>query len=130
MAYLVELGRTRSATARARTRGAGSGDPPAESRRQDAQLLAVLGHGSTRDAQTLLVQQVRDALVGQWFLLVFLLDEGLDDVLGGAGGNVLAIFGLEPRGEEELELEDSARRLDVLPAAHATHGGLVHVDLA
>jgi hypothetical protein len=32
--------------------------------------------------------------------------------------------------EEELELEHAARRLHVLAAADAAHGGFVHVDLA
>src|SRR6187399_3462743 len=85
-----------------------SGHPAPEARRQDAQLLTILGHGPARDAQAFLVQQLRDALIGERLLLVFLLDEGLDDVLGGAGRDVLAIFGLEAAGEEELQLEDAA----------------------
>src|SRR5262245_9862112 len=111
MAYLVELRRAGSAVPGAGRGMQGSGQPPADSRREDGQRLAVLGHGATRDAQTLLVQQVREALVGQWLLLVFLLDQGLDDVLGGPGRNVLAVLGLEAGREEELELEHTARRL-------------------
>src|SRR5258706_11309597 len=62
-----------------------SGHPAPEARRQDGELLAVLGHGSPGDPQSFLVQQLGDALVGKRLLLVFLLDQGLDDVLRGPG---------------------------------------------
>ena len=50
--------------------GAGSRDAPAETRRQDGELLAVLGHGAAGDAETLLVEQLGDPLVGERVLLV------------------------------------------------------------
>src|SRR6187399_2944742 len=91
-----------------------SGDPPAETGRQDGQLLAIFCHGPAGNVETALVEKFRDALVGQWFLLVLLVDERLDDVLGGARRDVLAIVRLEPAREEELQLEDAAGRLHVL----------------
>jgi hypothetical protein len=50
-----------------------SGHAPAQPGGQDLQLFAVLGHGPARDLQALLVQQLRDALVGQRVPLVLLV---------------------------------------------------------
>src|SRR5919198_911708 len=103
----------------------GSCDPPAKSRGQDVELLAILRHGPAGDAQAPLVEELGDALVGQRLLLVLLVDQGLDDVLGGGGRDVLAVLGLESAGEKKLELEHAARRLHVLAAADPAHGRLV-----
>src|SRR5207248_2036027 len=103
--------------------------PAAETRGQDAELFAVLRHGAAGDLEAALVEQLRDVLVRQRLLLVLFLDQGADDVLGGARRDVLAILGLEAAREEELELEDAARGLNVLAAAHPADGGFMHVDL-
>src|SRR5438132_410011 len=107
-----------------------SGNPATEARRKDVQLLTVLGDRATGDPQALFVEKLGDPLIRQRLLLVLLVDQRLDDVLGGACGNVFTILGLEPAREEELELEHAARRLHVLAAAHPADGRLVHVDLA
>src|SRR2546426_5577314 len=105
-----------------------SGHPAPEARRQDGELFTILGHRAARDPQPLPVQQLSDALIGERLFLVLLFDQGLDDVFGGPRRDVLAIFGLETAGEEELQLEHAARRLHVFTAADATHRRFVHVD--
>src|SRR5215472_1217603 len=72
-----------------------SSHPPAEPGGQDLHLLTVLGHGPAGDLEPLLVQELRDALVGQRVHLVLFVDQALDYVLRGARRHVLAVVGRE-----------------------------------
>src|SRR5262245_17026511 len=77
-----------------------SGDTPAEPRRQNTELLSVLRHRAAGDAQALQVEELGDALVRERIRLVLLVDERLDDVLGGTRRDVLAVLRLETAREE------------------------------
>src|SRR3954465_12585830 len=82
--------------------------------RKDAELVAILGDGATRDLHAGLLQDVDDRLIGERVLGVLVLDELLDLVLDAARRDVLAAGGREARAEEELEREHATRRLHEL----------------
>src|SRR5687767_11742066 len=56
-------------------------DALAHARREDAELVAVLGHGAPRDLHAALLQDVDDRLVGERVLRVLVLHQLLDLVL-------------------------------------------------
>src|SRR5688572_25517089 len=60
-------------------------------RRQDAQLLAVLGHGAAGDIDAGLLQQLHDLLIAVGPLDVLAVDQLLDLRLHGLRGEVVAV---------------------------------------
>src|SRR4051812_31570664 len=75
----------------------------AHSRREHAELIAILGHGASRDLHATLLQDVHDGLIGERVLRIFLRHELLDLRLDAARRDVLAGGGGQTGGEEELE---------------------------
>src|SRR5688500_15401580 len=76
-------------------------------RRQDAHLLAVLGHGAAGDVDAALLEQLDDLLVGVRPLGVLGVDQLLDLRLDRLRRQVLAVGARDARVEEELQLEDA-----------------------
>src|SRR3989454_3756509 len=93
--------------------------PLPKPRREDLQLLAVLGDGPPREANAVvLAELLDDLLVGVRPRAVLGVDDVLDDVLHA-----------ERRGEEGREGNDlSGREQHELPGGRAAYGGLVHPD--
>src|SRR5215470_6132175 len=74
---------------------------------QDAQLLPVFGHGSPRDVDVLIAQELDDLLVRMWVLGILRSDDCLDLVLHGFGRDLVAVHARDAGVEEELELEET-----------------------
>src|SRR6185503_9384909 len=89
--------------------------------RQDAELLAVLRDGAARDIDAALLEQLDDLLVRVRTLWIFARDQLLDLRLHRLRREVLAVRARDARVEEELQLEDALRRMDVLARRHARH---------
>src|SRR5262249_62179570 len=83
-------------------------------RRQDAELLAILGDRAPGDRQPALLQAPRDLLVGERLLEILLGHQVLDHLLDADRRDHLAPAGGDPAVEEELQLEETLGGLDVL----------------
>src|SRR5206468_2016566 len=90
-----------------------------EARREDLQLVPVLGDGAAReDNPALAAEFLDDLLIREGTKAVLGVDDVLDHVLRA-----------ERRGEEHGERDDLARRQkDVLSRSRAAHRRLVHAD--
>src|SRR5579859_5843669 len=89
-------------------------------RSEDAEHLAVLGHGASSDLDTLLfLEHLDDGLVAEGVLLVLLIDDFFDGLLHAFGGDVLVCYPSYRRIEEILELEQALRRVHVFVGGDA-----------
>src|SRR5690606_5296907 len=103
-------------------------DPLPHPRREDSELVPVLGHGAAGDLDALLLEDVHDRLVRERALRILLRNQLLDLRLDPPRADILARRGGQPAREEELEREYAARRLHVLLVRDPGDRGLVHVD--
>src|SRR4051812_26855766 len=88
-------------------------------RGQDAELLAVLRDCPASDIDPGLLEELHDLLIAVRPLDVFAVDELLDLRLHGLRGQIVPVGSRDAAIEEELELEDALRGMDVLRGRHA-----------
>src|SRR5712691_12218857 len=98
-------------------------------RRENAELLPVLGYRAPRDSEALPAQDLGDLLVRQRLAPVLGGHEVPDVLLDGDGGDHLAGVRGDAAVEEVLELEKPLGCLHVLVGGDAADGGLVHADV-
>src|SRR5436305_14121535 len=91
----------------------------AHSSRQHAELVAILGDRAPRDLHTAFLQDVDDSLVCERMLRILLRHQLFDLGLDSPRGHILATGRREARGEEELQRQHAAWRLDELLVRHA-----------
>src|SRR5262249_60837924 len=84
------------------------------SRRQNAELVAVLRDRAASDLNPLFLEEVNDLLVGERLGRILLANHLLQLGADGAGARVLAGCRSERTGEKELERKHAARGLHVL----------------
>src|SRR5436853_5845798 len=96
-------------------------------RREDAEHLAVFGHGAPSDLDSLLFfEHLDDGLVAEGVGFVLLIDDFFDGLLHAFGGDVLVCYPSYRRIEEILELEQALRRVHVFVRRDAGNRRLVH----
>src|SRR5438045_2189904 len=83
-------------------------------RAQNSEHLTILGHCPARDYDLLLGQQLDQFLVAVGPAVVLGFDQFLDRLFHALGGDVFVRGTLDRAVEEELELEQPARRRHVL----------------
>ncbi len=94
------------------------------------QRIAVLGDRAPRDIDAVGTQHFHDTIVRQHLFGRFAVDQHLDAVAHRLGRvHFAARGGAHPGGEEILQLEDTARRGDVLVGGDAAHRAFVQLDL-
>src|SRR5678816_536238 len=92
---------------------------PALVRGQNPELLAVLGDRAAGDREAALLQRLRDFLIRLRLRRVLGGQEVLDHLLDRHRRDHLAVARGDAAVEEELQLEQALRRLDVLVRRHA-----------
>src|SRR5271157_236715 len=92
----------------------------------DAKSLAVLGHRSPGDLETLPVHFIDDLLIGKRILLILFGDDLEQFLLDGIPGDLFAVRRHRSATEEALEWKDSPRRLNPFVVHGAAHGRDVH----
>lgn len=95
---------------------------------EDVEGLAVFGDGATGDFDALAVQEFGEFVVAEGFGFELVFDELGDGVFDAVVAEVLAGFGADAMGEEELEFEDAVRGGDVFAGDGAADGGFVDAD--
>ena len=80
---------------------------------EDVEGLAVFGDGATGDFDALAIQEFGEFVVAEGFGFELVFDEFGDGVFDAVVAEVLAGFGADAMGEEELEFEDAVRGGDV-----------------
>src|SRR5208283_1388139 len=78
----------------------------------NVQSLAVLGHRSPGDLETLAAHFIDDFLIGERILLILLGDDLEQFLLDGIPGDLFAVRRHRSATEEALELKDSPWRLN------------------
>src|SRR5262245_22481075 len=100
----------------------------AQPRREDLELLAILGHRPSRDDQPILLQDVGNLLIRERPPRFLFADDLEDPRLRRFRRDLVSVLGIEARGEEVLQFEHSAWSLHVLVRRYAAHRALMHSD--
>src|SRR5882672_3130893 len=96
--------------------------------RQDAELLAVFGHGAAGDGNAAVLENLEDRLVAERVALLLLLDDLGNGLAHALVADVRATLGLVAGREEIFHLEDALWREDVFAVRRPAHGRLMHSD--
>src|SRR4030095_8469037 len=103
--------------------------PPALRRRGYSQGFPVLSNRSAGDLDTFRAEDLGDPVVGEHGRRRLALDQGLDARAHRFGGVADPAFSVRERAAEEVaQLEQAARRREILVRGHAAHRALVHLD--
>src|SRR5438128_1245908 len=101
--------------------------PP--TRGQDTQCLPIFCDCAAGDVDLAVVQNICDCLIRQRIILAFAGNQGADLFFDRLSTYVLSIRSFNARGEEELELENSLRRMRILIGGRSAYSRLVHTDV-
>lgn len=84
--------------------------------------LAILRHRASRHLDPLIIQQLRQFVITQWFVLWLRLDELANGILHAVIAEVLTRFGFDAVREEELQLKNSMRSRDKFTTDCSAYG--------